>query len=240
MFTVIRETYRLFKRFSDTYFVVFLLQLIAFSLLLSTSFVVLKFPEIRNNIENRFVAKVFFKSGSAQKEINSVVKKLKQNRNLQIEFIDSKDAAKIFSKRLNINEDILLKEVRFPVSVNIRFTGNYSYSEILSFLKKLEKDKAIESIHYPRKSAFALSKHFTLISIIIFAVILLLLIGLFFIIRKFSDKIHEMLKDEMEIKLLIGVRPFYVHFPFQFSISLTTIFALFLVVGIAYSIIALV
>ncbi len=222
---VLKETYRLLKKHAGTYFVIFVLEVVFFAVLTASTFVAVKFPEIRNSFENRFTAKVFINKDATEKEIRKFFARLKNDEKIEAKLIDPEQAAEIFAEKLNMKTKNLLSEISFPFSVTIRFKRGFSYSEILSYLKKLQNEKIVESVRYPKKTAYVISKHLLLVSVAFAAFIAVLLWGLFIIIRQFANKIIEMTREESNIKALIGVKPFSIRFPFTLADGIVTLFA---------------
>ncbi len=223
---VFRETYRLLKNHFGAFFTVFVLETFFFAILITASFLAIKFPEIRNSFENRFTAKVFLKENASDKEIRNFISELKKDNKIKVKLITQEEAAELFAKKIDVEVTDLLKEISFPVSVTIKFNSGFSYAGILSYLNKLKKNKLVESVKYPKKTAYYLSKHILIFSILLLGSILLLLWGLFSMIKQFANKIVELTKEENKIKALIGVKHRYIKMPYTLSGFVITFLAL--------------
>ncbi len=231
MFTILRETYRLLKKYASTYFVIFVLEIVVLALVLATAFLTIKFPQIRGSLENKFTAKVFFKENVNDAQVKEFLAELKKKENMKAELVEPEKAAKILSEKTGISRKSLINEIRLPLSVNIVFTGEISYSKVLVFLQKLKQNKLIDTVIYPKKIAYSISKHLLLFSVSLLLAVILIVWGLFLVIRQFSDKIIQMNNEENKIKALIGVRPFFIKTPFTFAKTLITLLAFCFIIG---------
>ncbi len=240
MFALIRETYRLFKNHFGTYFAIFILETFFFLLVLAIIVFAIEFPTIENSLENRFVAKVFINEDANVAQISAFVEKLKKDKSINIEVISPEKAAEIFAKKLNIRTSKLLSDINFPYSINIRFNKSYSYGDILRKLNSLKKEKIVESVRFPKKIAYYISKHLLFFSIAVLAFSLFLLWGILVIIKLFYKKISAMINEENKIKELIGVKKFLITFPFSLAgflvISLSFLLSSFIYLNVIYGI----
>jgi len=234
MFALLKETYRLLKKHSGTYFVIFVLEIVLFSATLLVSAAIVEFPEIRNSVENRFNAKIFFTENVTPDKINRLISNVKRRKNIETELIKPSEAARIFAERMNMKTSELIKEIKFPYSLTLRFGHDYSFSEISEFLNELKNNNRdiVQSVKYPKKTAYFISKHFFLISLALLALFIILIWGTVIILKQFFRKIIEMSSEENKIKSLIGVKPSLIKLPFSLAGGLITTIAFFSVSGI--------
>ncbi len=228
---LIKETFRILKgNFSSSLFV-FLLQGIAALFLFAALFWALNFSSLKLRMQNKFEAKIFLNQDISVDKINQIRNFLSASKKVKkVTFISKREAKKIFSSRFADIEKDVLNQIELPPSFNLKFGGNVSYSGIMSFLKRVEKNSAVETVVFPHKVVFLFSKYFSIISFALIGILLILSVGIELIIKHLIERFVVKEREKLKIKYLIGAKKSTVVLPYYFSSILlcfvSTLFAL--------------
>ena len=215
---LIKETVRIIRsNLSSTFFII-ILQSIAAITLFAALIWALNFSSLKIRMQSKFEAKVFLKQDVPSGKIKEFKKILIGSEKIyKINFVSRKDAKKIFVSRFSEIDKNVVNQVEFPASFNIRFKSSVGYDEILNFLKNIEKRAEVESVVFPHKLVYSISRYFSVITFILIGLLIIIFVGIQFVIKHLLNKFALNEKEKLKIKYLIGAKKNTIILPYYFS-----------------------